>query len=179
MSSIDVLFVAASPFQLQIKHTMKTLATIQDKPAMPSLFQIAARIEIPALPRVFRFSLIPGKNPSQADANKAVGQRGFYSTNNDDAHNNKPAKDIKTVEFHLKAPFAESVKLAADFTDWEKFPLDMIKSEDGIWYTMVPLPSGNYAYRFIVDGEWWDDPNSLLRVHNNPSGIANAMVKVA
>jgi hypothetical protein len=86
--------------------------------------------------------------------------------------------DLKPTGFHLEAPFAESVKLAADFTDWDQFPLDMIKSEDGVWYTIVPLPPGNYSYRFIVDGEWCDDPSSVLHLHDNPPGRANAVVEV-
>jgi 1,4-alpha-glucan branching enzyme len=86
--------------------------------------------------------------------------------------------ELKPTEFHLEAPFAESVKLAADFTEWEKFPLDMMKSEDGVWYTTVPLPPGHYSYRFIVDGEWCDDPRSMLRLHSNPFGRANAVMEV-
>jgi Glycogen recognition site of AMP-activated protein kinase len=84
--------------------------------------------------------------------------------------------ELKPTEFHLEAPFAESVKLAADFTEWEKFPLDMMKSEDGVWYTTVPLPPGHYSYRFIVDGEWCDDPRSMLRLHTN--GISPALACV-
>jgi len=45
MTSINVQFVATAPFQLQIKHAMKTSATIQHKPIIPSLFQIASRVE--------------------------------------------------------------------------------------------------------------------------------------
>ena len=45
MTSTNVQFVATAPFQLQIKHAMKTSATIQHKPIIPSLFQIASRVE--------------------------------------------------------------------------------------------------------------------------------------
>ena len=50
---------------------------------------------------------------------------------------NSPGQ-LKKAEFHFEAPFAESVKLAADFTEWEKFRLDMIISETGVWFTIVP-----------------------------------------
>jgi hypothetical protein len=102
--------------------------------------------------------------------------------NRDDSSVRKPSNhslvELKTTEFHLEAPFAESVKLAADFTDWDQFSLDMIKSEDGVWYTDVPLPPGQYAYRFIVDGEWCDDPHPVQLVPN-PFGTTNAVVNVA
>lgn len=91
---------------------------------------------------------------------------------------NRSLVELKTIEFHLEAPLAESVKLAADFTDWGQFPIDMIKSEDGVWYIAVPLLLGQYSYRFIVDGEWRDDPHSVQRV-SNPFGTTNAVVNVA
>src|SRR5260221_678100 len=42
-----------------------------------------------------------------------------------------PNFKIKPAEFYLEAPSAKSVKLAADFTEWEKFPIDLVKSGDG------------------------------------------------
>jgi hypothetical protein len=88
-----------------------------------------------------------------------------------------PLNGLKNTEFHLEAPAAGSVKLAADFTDWEKSPLDLIKSEAGVWFTIVPLLPGNYTYRFIVDGEWCDDPRPAQRVAN-PFGTTDAVVNV-
>ena len=88
-----------------------------------------------------------------------------------------PLNALKNTEFHLKAPFAGSVKLAGDFTDWEKSPLNLIQSEDGVWFATVPLLPGSYAYRFIVDGRWFDDPQSVQRVAN-PFGTTNAVVNV-
>ena len=92
-------------------------------------------------------------------------------------NSSQPSVELKRTEFHLEAPFAGSVKLAADFTDWEKSPLDMIKAESGVWVTSVPLSPGHYSYRFIVDGQWCDDPRSAQRVPN-PFGTANAVVNV-
>jgi len=37
--------------------------------------------------------------------------------------------------------------------------------------------AGTYHYRFLVDGEWRDDPESTLRVPN-PFGSENAVRKV-
>lgn len=84
---------------------------------------------------------------------------------------------LKQIEFHLEAPAAHSVKLAADFTDWEKYPVDMIRSGNGVWFTQVPLLPGNYSYRFIVDGQWRDDPRPAQRVPN-PFGTVNAVMNV-
>jgi hypothetical protein len=83
-------------------------------------------------------------------------------------------REIRKVEFSLKAPSARSVKLAADFTDWEKCPLELMKNEDGVWFSFIPLEPGQYSYRFIVDGQWSDDPRSTKRVPN-PFGTQNAL----
>ena len=77
-----------------------------------------------------------------------------------------PLKGLINTEFHLEAPSAESVKLVADFTDWEGSPLDLIRAEDGVWFIIVPLLPGTYAYRFIVDGCWLDDPRPAQHVAN-------------
>jgi 1,4-alpha-glucan branching enzyme len=89
-----------------------------------------------------------------------------------------PFSNLVKVEFSLEAPHAQSVKLAADFTDWENLALDMVKLTDGDWFATVPLSPGTYSYRFIVDGEWRDDPHAPTR-EPNPFGTVNAVVKVA
>jgi hypothetical protein len=100
------------------------------------------------------------------------------SHENSGAHqsSNHSQLKLKIMAFHLEAPFAESVKLAADFTGWEKFPLDMMKSEDGLWFITVPLPPGPCSYRFIVDGRWYDDPRQLCLP--NLRGTTNAVLMV-
>ena len=42
--------------------------------------------------------------------------------------------------FRLEAPHAGTVKLAADFTSWEKRTLDLRPAEDGAWRITVLLP---------------------------------------
>jgi len=67
------------------------------------------------------------------------------------------------VAFSLLAPKAQAVLLAADFTDWEKTPVALKKLKGGIWKTTVSLAPGSYEYRFLVDGQWQDDPSCELR----------------
>ena len=79
--------------------------------------------------------------------------------------------------FRFKSPGALSVLLVGDFTHWQEKPIAMKKSGQGIWRASVDLPPGVYHYRFMVDGEWRDDPESTLRV-SNPFGSENAVRKV-
>jgi hypothetical protein len=73
------------------------------------------------------------------------------------------APELKLAEFSVQLPDAATVQLAAEFTDWEKAPIDLIRFENGMWSTTVPLPPGVYSYRFLVDGRWFDDPRALRR----------------
>ena len=85
-------------------------------------------------------------------------------------------RDPQTVEFVLNAPAARSVKLAADFTDWDQNPVDLMNVR-GQWRATIPLAPGLYSYRFIVDGRWCDDPRSTQRVPN-PFGTENSVILV-
>jgi 1,4-alpha-glucan branching enzyme len=68
--------------------------------------------------------------------------------------------------FLLRAPEASSVQLAGDFTQWQERPINMQKDAEGVWRTTVNLPQGAHHYRFLVDGEWRDDPDCTLRAPN-------------
>jgi len=80
--------------------------------------------------------------------------------------------------FSFNAPAAMSVLLVGDFTHWQKSPVSMKKDPRGVWRATIPLPPGTYHYRFLVDGEWRDDPECTLRI-SNPYGSQNAVRQVA
>jgi 1,4-alpha-glucan branching enzyme len=82
-----------------------------------------------------------------------------------------------TVVFHFDALAADRVKLAADFTGWDKRPIDLRRREDGTWQVAVELPRGQYRYRFLVDDQWCDDPQSR-EYESNPFGGFDAIVRV-
>ena len=64
--------------------------------------------------------------------------------------------------------------LAGDFTGWEQNPAPLKKQKSGLWKTTVPLEPGSHEYRFVVDGEWRDDPECFMRV-KNPFGVENCV----
>ena len=72
--------------------------------------------------------------------------------------------------FRFTAPGAMSVLLVGDFTHWQQKGIPMQKGKDGVWTATVSLPPGKHGYRFIVDGEWRDDPECTLRVPNSYGG---------
>jgi 1,4-alpha-glucan branching enzyme len=79
--------------------------------------------------------------------------------------------------FSITAPTAVSVLLAGDFTHWQASAIPMKKQPGGVWETDVKLALGTYHYRFIVDGQWRDDPECTLHLAN-PYGGENAVRQV-
>ncbi len=68
--------------------------------------------------------------------------------------------------FSFTAPTARSVQLVGDFTGWKSHPIPLHKGREGTWRATVALDPGQHRYRFLVDGEWRDDPDCQIRVAN-------------
>jgi 1,4-alpha-glucan branching enzyme len=78
------------------------------------------------------------------------------------------------VVFTYHAPEAQSVSLAGDFTAWTEKPVNLKKLKSGTWKATLPLETGRYEYRYVVDGLWCDDPECQMRVPN-PHGSDNCV----
>jgi len=94
------------------------------------------------------------------------------------ARKQKKNAQAKPQTFSITALGASSVMLVGDFTQWQDKPINMVKREGGLWTASVNLPPGTYHYRFLVDGQWWDDPENTLRVPN-PFGGENSVRSVS
>ena len=70
------------------------------------------------------------------------------------------------ITFALYAPEAEAVRLAGCFTHWQDAAVNLRKQKGGMWKTTLSLPPGTYEYRFMVDGQWCDDPACPTRKPN-------------
>lgn len=79
--------------------------------------------------------------------------------------------------FSYYAPAAKCVQLVGDFTNWLEQPINMRKGSEGSWWTAVRLEAGTHYYRFLLDGEWRNDPECSLFVPN-PFGSQNGVLKV-
>ena len=82
----------------------------------------------------------------------------------------------KRYQFLYEDSAANSVRVTGSFCEWtDGFPLK--RDKQGVWKTSVPLSPGRHEYRFLVDGEWRDDPKAPERVPNAYGG-QNAIVEV-
>ena len=83
----------------------------------------------------------------------------------------------KPVEFILSQPQARSVAVAGSFNDWDASRTPMKATPDGSWKVTAWLPAGRYEYRFIVDGNWVNDPGARESVQNT-FGSTNSVLVV-
>ncbi len=68
-----------------------------------------------------------------------------------------PATTPEGVMFSIEAFDAASVQLAGDFNDWTLDGSEM-EPTGGIWTKVVKLAPGRYRYRYVIDGQWQNDP---------------------
>lgn len=83
----------------------------------------------------------------------------------------------KRKMFKLAAPGAGSVFLVGSFNDWDPDKRPLKADAKGIWKTTMSLEPGVHEYRFVVDGEWRDDPACTARRHNE-FGTTNCLLHV-
>ncbi len=66
-------------------------------------------------------------------------------------------RDDGTVEFRFYRPHVGDVKLAGDFSQWVRHAVAMQPAGGGWWTASLPLPPGDYRFRYIADGYWFTD----------------------
>lgn len=89
----------------------------------------------------------------------------------------KTRATIPSIEFTLMAPEAKEVFLVGDFNGWQVEGFKMRKSKDGLCQKKVQLKPGRYEYLFLVDGNWWTDPQHDARCCN-PFGLENSVIHI-
>lgn len=79
----------------------------------------------------------------------------------------EPVGAAREVVVEFRDPTAADVRIAGDFNGW--IPDRGVRSateldgETRVWRKVLTLPPGTYEYRYVVDGEWREDPNNPAR----------------
>ena len=79
----------------------------------------------------------------------------------------------RRITFKFEASEAKEAILAGDFNSWDTKKHTMKKDDKGRWTKIVTLAPGRYEYKFLVDGEWQNDPNNDQVVHNSFGTLNN------
>lgn len=90
-----------------------------------------------------------------------------------------PRKQLarRHVAFFTKVDSARDVILTGDFTGWATDRIHLRPTANGGWSGTLELAQGDHEYRLIIDGEWKDDDQNLVRVPNG-FGTQNCVLKV-
>jgi len=91
----------------------------------------------------------------------------------------EPKKKIKRqkITFSFESSDAKEVILMGDFNNWNPKKHPMKKDDNGKWIRAVLLPPGQYEYKFLVDGQWKEDPQND-RICSNKFGSYNNLVNL-
>jgi len=93
-------------------------------------------------------------------------------------------KDAKTgtvdVVFTLPGDVqADNVVLCGEFNDWSCENIVLERDDDGSWRAAVALePGRSYRYRYLIDGERWENPWQADAYVPNPFGSDDAVIVV-
>ncbi|MFH1278849.1 MAG: AAA family ATPase [Candidatus Eisenbacteria bacterium] len=89
-----------------------------------------------------------------------------------------PSVKGEEVVFRLEAPGAKRVQVAGRFNDWNPARGEMSQDPiSGAWSIRIRIPRGTYQYRYVVDGEWVEDPANE-RHEFSETGFRNSLVHI-
>ena len=81
----------------------------------------------------------------------------------------------RRITFKLEASEAREAILAGDFNSWDLTKHKMKKDNKGRWTKIVTLAPGRYEYKFLVDGQWQNDPGNDQMVPNSFGSLNNIL----
>lgn len=69
-----------------------------------------------------------------------------------------------TVVFEANCPLATTVSVAGSFNNWA-VDKDMLKKDKktGLWTGKIILDAGDYEYKFVCDGQYWDEGDNKVK----------------
>ena len=74
--------------------------------------------------------------------------------------NSKQKIKRRRVTFSFESSDAKEVILMGDFNNWNAKKHPMKSNGNGMWNKSVVIPPGRYEYKFLVDGQWEEDPQN-------------------
>ena len=107
-------------------------------------------------------------------------QRNLNTTRWDCSFTNRLTKDFCRIRFILKAARGvRSMSVAGDFNGWDSQANQMSgPNSEGEWSTEIPLRSGRYRYKFVLNGKDWVHDPKAAEFEKDPYGALNSVIVV-
>ncbi|PIX15006.1 MAG: hypothetical protein COZ72_04595 [Elusimicrobia bacterium CG_4_8_14_3_um_filter_50_9] len=86
------------------------------------------------------------------------------------------------VLFRLDAPSAKTVFVAGEFNGWEytvsgQRAIALKKNENGVWEASSDIPSGRYAYKYVIDSYTWIlDPHNPVNLDDGTGNLNSLLI---
>lgn len=92
----------------------------------------------------------------------------------------KPVCKVKFIAPKELSSGAKKISLAGEFNGWKADELTLRKQKSGFYATTIDLEvGGEYQYRFVIDGERWENDYTADKyVPSNVSHEENSVVVV-
>lgn len=84
---------------------------------------------------------------------------------------------LTEVRLSIAAPQAKEVRVAGDFNNWKLDDNSRMVQTNGRWTKTLNLNNGVYRYKFVIDGNWAEDPNNPNK-ETNPYGQMNSLLNI-
>lgn len=95
---------------------------------------------------------------------------------NQKASEKQEIKD-KKVSFSITDPIAKEVILMGDFNKWDPKMHPMENDGNGVWSKSIMISPGTYEYKFLIDGQWKEDPGNAQTCPNS-FGTLNSILNL-
>lgn len=91
----------------------------------------------------------------------------------------KPVCKVKFVAPEALVQNARRIFLAGDFNNWDYVGTPLKKQKNGTFAATLELETGNeYEYRYVLDGERWENDHEADKYVPNGVGAENSVVVV-
>ncbi len=84
---------------------------------------------------------------------------------------------LNEVVVSVKAPDAREVFVAGEFNGWKLDDNSRMEKSNGCWTKRLSLDNGKYRYRFVIDGNWSEDPANP-KTQLNTYGTLDSLLEV-
>lgn len=84
----------------------------------------------------------------------------------------------RRVRFGYFNSEAREVYVVGSFNAWDRRATPLKRDSLGDWSVEIELAPGEHRYRFVVDGEWRDDPSATQTAENLFGGFDAVMIVV-
>lgn len=141
-----------------------------------SKVSLSKYIENTDIPKDFLLDLIAeaieGGSPAKSSNRNTEVKFGINDYKNNAISTNA---DNQTTFFLPNYKNADKVFISGSFNDWSTGQNPMQKTDSG-WVFQTKLEPGKYFYKYIVDGNWTEDPNNKLKQTNEHGTLNSVMV---